>query len=102
MVTIGSLSARRAWIEIRRAPKMANCTSVALREESVDRNSCIRLSFCLLMVALREESVDRNDTAKALCNDRLVALREESVDRNRKCFSELLNRLCRSPRGERG
>ena len=33
---------------------------VALRKESVDRNSELMLNFCLPNVALRKESVDRN------------------------------------------
>ena len=33
-----SLSARRAWIEIRRASGAADINHVALRKESVDRN----------------------------------------------------------------
>ena len=34
-----SLSARRAWIEILAYPDMIICTNVALRKESVDRNT---------------------------------------------------------------
>ena len=34
-----SLSARRAWIEISRASATASAMPVALRKESVDRNS---------------------------------------------------------------
>ena len=33
-----SLSARRAWIEIRHCTTYLNCSRVALRKESVDRN----------------------------------------------------------------
>ena len=56
--------------------------SVALRKESVDRNSTGLASFRARIVALRKESVDRN-----LCCDYIfrlfeVALRKESVDRN--------------------
>ena len=36
-----SLSARRAWIEIRIGYKFADLVTVALRKESVDRNSKI-------------------------------------------------------------
>ena len=61
------------------------CTfAVALRKESVDRNS--RWLKCQLLcryVALRKESVDRN---LAIWNHQpnaiIVALRKESVDRN--------------------
>ena len=58
---MASLSARRAWIEILiTLPEMLNFT-VALRKESVDRNSTYvtRLPRCQV-VALRKESVDRN------------------------------------------
>ena len=39
-VSITSLSARRAWIEMDVIAKTGLFTSVALRKESVDRNSC--------------------------------------------------------------
>ena len=35
-----SLSARRAWIEIKYVVKDSDFAGVALRKESVDRNSC--------------------------------------------------------------
>ena len=56
-----SLSARRAWIEIVifRFPPLQ--IPVALRKESVDRNSFwFSLFSCPALVALRKESVDRN------------------------------------------
>ena len=78
--------------------------SVALRKESVDRNSAMRGARCLTLVALRKESVDRNrvDVTKPVYTPSLsarrawieimsrsmvaravmVALRKESVDRN--------------------
>ena len=37
----GSLSARRAWIEIANFCKNRFCPTVALRKESVDRNSVL-------------------------------------------------------------
>ena len=57
-----SLSARRAWIEIVRRLEMASKQKkVALRKESVDRNTQRRDFKRLgLLVALRKESVDRN------------------------------------------
>ena len=58
----GSLSARRAWIEITQAANGNACGGVALRKESVDRN--------------RDNVVGRGQHYK-------VALRKESVDRNR-------------------
>ena len=56
-----SLSARRAWIEITvgGAPLEA-VKQVALRKESVDRNSPVILPTSNARVALRKESVDRN------------------------------------------
>ena len=60
-VNIVSLSARRAWIEIRDIPidtLIFSC--VALRKESVDRNSFDVLAVSAPLVALRKESVDRN------------------------------------------
>ena len=62
LITLGgSLSARRAWIEI----------------------SWGRRHKVPLAVALRKESVDRNIFAQAVTNERAyVALRKESVDRN--------------------
>ena len=57
-----SLSARRAWIEMRYRPAaISPSPSVALRKESVDRNMrSMRMKLCLPPVALRKESVDRN------------------------------------------
>ena len=50
--------------EIRIAP--IDCiSSVALRKESVDRNSPLSLLPVLALVALRKESVDRNKQAPA-------------------------------------
>ena len=57
---------------------------VALRKESVDRNSMfVAVAPARTPVALRKESVDRNRSQaakKGRCKD--VALRKESVDRN--------------------
>ena len=55
-----SLSARRAWIEIRMGLFPAPATTVALRKESVDRNYIIKITGKPPRVALRKESVDRN------------------------------------------
>ena len=79
-----SLSVRRAWIEMDWASVITAMTSVALRKESVDRNSLRYFrSRSRYWVALRKESVDRNlwwGVRKAVGS--LVALRKESVDRN--------------------
>ena len=56
----GSLSARRAWIEINNVETAAKASLVALRKESVDRNRKYLFLEAVSMVALRKESVDRN------------------------------------------
>ncbi len=56
----GSLSARRAWIEIIDNLTQGIFNLVALRKESVDRNYCRRYPCNTCYVALRKESVDRN------------------------------------------
>mgnify|MGYP007043665444 CR=1 FL=1 len=56
-----SLSARRAWIEIiSLRGNLAYVDCVALRKESVDRNSTEEQEALREEVALRKESVDRN------------------------------------------
>ena len=56
-----SLSARRAWIEIRFGATYLQRGIVALRKESVDRNSVSLTNDAGdAGVALRKESVDRN------------------------------------------
>ena len=76
----GSLSARRAWIEIARKLHGRPARTVALRKESVDRN--LALCYC--------ESF------------RKVALRKESVDRNSIRRTDHAGSFRRSPQGERG
>ena len=76
---------------------------VALRKESVDRNS----GFYWWVegdnfVALRKESVDRNPPMCTIRQMLLVALRKESVDRNWVLASGSLVVARRSPQGERG
>ena len=77
---IGSLSARRAWIEMGQALGELEQRAVALRKESVDRN--VHLS--------------------ALDGESAVALRKESVDRN--VYDHFIggHLMSRSPQGERG
>ena len=56
-----SLSARRAWIEIKLAKTSRTENEVALRKESVDRNDTMQIVVVIVYtVALRKESVDRN------------------------------------------
>ena len=76
-----SLSARRAWIEIGKNIARLNPKTVALRKESVDRNT--RLANILVIAAK-------------------VALRKESVDRNALLTIIRILWFCRSPQGERG
>ena len=59
-VTVLSLSARRAWIEMSDTSDVKAATGVALRKESVDRNVIGDVMGKALAVALRKESVDRN------------------------------------------
>ena len=121
-----SLSARRAWIEIRALTTLLKVFLVALRKESVDRNVhrlCRPLPPCGSLsarrawieitglgclgpsgpVALRKESVDRND-------DKLVqqAISDMSLSARRAWIEIYLYggaqkwMLSRSPQGERG
>ena len=55
-----SLSARRAWIEIKSGLQPLIASLVALRKESVDRNRNGGADTGVTAVALRKESVDRN------------------------------------------
>ena len=57
---VRSLSARRAWIEIKSKLFKIRAWAVALRKESVDRNAGLVHLGRLAGVALRKESVDRN------------------------------------------
>ena len=59
-----SLSARRAWIEILSPTSMPTTQPVALRKESVDRNCPAWQGIRCLRVALRKESVDRNGPSR--------------------------------------
>ena len=77
---IESLSARRAWIEI----------------------SATRNDIRAYRVALRKESVDRNTQRRDFKRLSLVALRKESVDRNVLLANGGVRLSCRSPQGERG
>ena len=54
------------------------------------------------MVALRKESVDRNTTGCPMLKNSAVALRKESVDRN--VVGDVMGKglAGRSPQGERG
>ena len=98
-----SLSARRAWIEILLCGLLSMLISVALRKESVDRNTNPGSTTLTFPVALRKESVDRNiDGQSAVVND------DGSLSA-RRAWIEIVSALiiqsrlrCRSPQGERG
>ena len=78
-----SLSVRRAWIEISVARYTPTPKPVALRKESVDRNTIIAQASSKVIRSLSARrawieiiSYYREDTLS------IVALRKESVDRN--------------------
>ena len=77
-----SLSARRAWIEISSLDDiLAGVKSLSARRAWIEIvNTLCRTADAL--VALRKESVDRNLASEAQRPERKVALRKESVDRN--------------------
>ena len=103
-MSAASLSARRAWIEIDSAVDSASGTLVALRKESVDRNTTTTTTCTVSKrVALRKESVDRNIPRGQLPTpEPPVALRKESVDRNYIIKITRIWGARRSPQGERG
>ena len=102
-LTSPSLSARRAWIEIR------PCWTTRTQRRSLSARRawieiCCACCFCwLLAVALRKESVDRNTLWEVFYTwiDG-VALRKESVDRNFYFADKDCDWVRRSPQGERG
>ena len=100
-----SLSARRAWIEILPLNYVTNGRPVALRKESVDRNSTyvIRLPRCQVSLSARRAWIEIASSLDDILagvslsarrawieiiddlepsRTRKVALRKESVDRN--------------------
>ena len=82
---------------------VVNHIAVALRKESVDRNTINKSSIRHRSeVALRKESVDRNIILQKINIVNKVALRKESVDRNHKLNINNPTETSRSPQGERG
>ena len=100
-----SLSARRAWIEMPPVPMEITMPGVALRKESVDRNTgtkshdpgqVLSLSARRAWIEINDLRAERSDAASlsarrawieisSTCWQRhsvIVALRKESVDRN--------------------
>ena len=122
----GSLSARRAWIEISRPSGTLRWTTVALRKESVDRKGtmtarCAGLTWSLsarrawieiITAAANTWKMWRSLSARRAwieifppyCSpqNKRVALRKESVDRNWISCMLVPILLGRSPQGERG
>ena len=84
----GSLSARRAWIEIApNGPKLF-FGIVALRKESVDRNHDDMLRYRDAEQSLSARRAWIEITNRYCCSVwRSVALRKESVDRNTFCLA---------------
>ena len=79
-----SLSARRAWIEMYSINEVwANFDGVALRKESVDRNSIVSVSLRAFITSLsaRRAWIEMLES-KQIDPSVMVALRKESVDRN--------------------
>ena len=103
MDKLTSLSARRAWIEILWQKQKMQLLQVALRKESVDRNS----SAWPLYLSLPPSLSARRAWIESMMSSRLamlcvVALRKESVDRNYRAHGAAHRALSRSPQGERG
>ena len=76
-----SLSARRAWIEIRLFAWITQRTLVALRKESVDRNLLVKI-----LVKRHRKSLSARRAWIEIMDD----------------FEQSSTRKCRSPQGERG
>ena len=68
----------------------------------MDRNQVAVHCVTLSAVALRKESVDRNTNIMESSRAANVALRKESVDRNLYYGDDLTFADGRSPQGERG
>ena len=80
---VTSLSARRAWIEIKKNPLRRKLLTVALRKESVDRNDDLKVpeSVSKESLSARRAWIEIGFRA-AMPVSVPVALRKESVDRN--------------------
>ena len=98
-----SLSARRAWIEIVLHGLQGLFVSVALRKESVDRNSSGLSRADEISVALRKESVDRNlkFSSASLFDLSSLSARRAWIEIT-SLEMDLPRYGSRSPQGERG
>ena len=98
-----SLSARRAWIEIDIDDKFGGLMSVALRKESVDRNTNIMESSCAA-----NWSLSARRAWIEIIMYRMNCNLSESLSARRawiEIFGGVSERplaACRSPQGERG
>ena len=99
----GSLSARRAWIEIASRWRVPGRPLVALRKESVDRNmpgenliNGIRLSL-----SARRAWIEISGSTKPKARRESLSARRAWIEIMSAVLTELLI-LCRSPQGERG
>ena len=99
----GSLSARRAWIEMDITSILPQPNRVALRKESVDRN--LQKTFLdpygATSLSARRAWIEIVITAMT-SQISVVALRKESVDRNQRIAKPFREQFSRSPQGERG
>ena len=85
------------------APQTMRGYSVALRKESVDRNTASGLKSNLELSSLSARRAwIEIFTSSAMYLNLLVALRKESVDRNMAEMNEAVQAAGRSPQGERG
>ncbi len=103
IIVMQSLSARRAWIEILCCVGFCLGAKVALRKESVDRNTNRMDSSRAANVALRKESVDRNFNAFGVRyrHIRSLSARRAWIEIPVSISDSALVRR-RSPQGERG
>ena len=98
-----SLSARRAWIEIKYVVKDSDFSGVALRKESVDRNLSAMQIVIIVVESLSARRAWIEMTYDGLiASANFVALRKESVDRNLSAMQIVIIVVGRSPQGERG
>ena len=98
-----SLSARRAWIEIKAHALSVTGSEVALRKESVDRNykEVTQHMQAILSLSARRAWIEIV-IGVVVVYQLVVALRKESVDRNTISMGSLDHSPRRSPQGERG
>ena len=99
----GSLSARRAWIEIAKVcgSNQAIIRSLSARRAWIEMFSALGLSWYIRSLSARRAWIEMVITAMT-SQISVVALRKESVDRNSIAPAILTASTSRSPQGERG